>query len=61
MPTTEARYQDVVACILVKKKILIASRPVQKFFQVFTNFLEVSIIWRISPGISTQGTKRSWT
>ena len=39
MPITEAKYQDVVACILVKKnKILISSRPYPKILHGYFEF-----------------------
>ena len=39
MPITEAKYQDVVACILVKKnKILISTRPYPKIFHGYYEF-----------------------
>jgi len=39
MPITEAKYQDVVACILVrKKKILISSRPYPKILYGYYEF-----------------------
>ena len=39
MPIIEAKYQDVVACILVKKnKILISSRPYPKILHGYFEF-----------------------
>lgn len=39
MPIIEAKYQDVVACILVKKnKILISTRPYPKIFHGYYEF-----------------------
>ena len=39
MPIIEAKYQDVVACILVKKnKILISTRPYPKIFYGYYEF-----------------------
>ena len=39
MPIIEAKYQDVVACILVKKnKILICTRPYPKIFHGYYEF-----------------------
>jgi len=39
MPITEAKFQDVVACILVKKnKILISSRPYPKILHGYYEF-----------------------
>ena len=39
MPIIEAKFQDVVACILVKKnKILISSRPYPKIFHGYYEF-----------------------
>ena len=39
MPIIEAKYQDVVACILIKKnKILISTRPYPKIFHGYYEF-----------------------